>query len=108
MVAATATTVRDAFGARFVHVLDLQAVDVAAARAVMAAALDDPQGAVGAATIGLPHSRLARLVRLCGFRRLPALLEPNRQMLGVFDNGAETDVLDRRYWTVAWADLDHL
>ncbi len=108
LVAAAATTVRDAFGARFVHVLDLQAVDVAAARAVMSAALADRDGAVGAATIALPGTRIARLAGACGFRRLPRRLEPNEQILGLFRNDPAGADLTDRDWTVTWTDLDHL
>ena len=108
LVAAAVSTVRDAFGARFVHLLDLQATGAAEARAVMTAALDEPDGAVGAATIAMPDTRIARLAGACGFRRLPRRLEPNEQILGLFHNDPSLGDLTDRDWTVTWTDLDHL
>ncbi len=107
LLAAAATTTREAFGGRFVHVLDLQAVHAAAARQVVGAALADTD-AVGVATIALPWTRIAELVRSAGLRLLPRRLEPAEQILGLFHNDPSLGDLSDRQWSVAWTDLDHL
>lgn len=107
LTAAAATLTREAFGGRFVHILDVQARSAAAAGEVLGAALRDGD-ADGAATIALPGTHVARLVRTAGLRRLPRALEPNEQILGLLHNDpAIGDLRDRR-WSVAWTDLDHL
>jgi GNAT superfamily N-acetyltransferase len=108
LLAAAASSVRDAFGGRFLHLLDLQAVSAPAAQAVLAAAVRDAPDAHGAATIALPGTRIAELVAACGFRRLPRRLEPNEQVLGLFHNDPSVGDLSDRSWSVGWTDLDHL
>lgn len=107
LVAAATTTVRESFGGRFVHVLDVQARDGPSAREVLGRALRDDE-ADGAATIGLPGTRVARLVGSAGLRRLPRVLEPNEQILGLMHNDPDVGDLSDRRWSVAWTDLDHL
>jgi hypothetical protein len=128
LVGAAVTLVREAFGGRFLNVLELLTVDVAAARALTRAiaesaesggdgsaggqgggdAADGPGPVVGAALVAVPGSSLDRLAVQAGFRRLPQRLEPKPLMFGAArgDEGAPDPVA--LAWSVAWGDLDHL
>lgn len=110
LVAAVASVVREAYGGPFLHLLDVQSVDLDAARAVVGGAVADARadGAVGVATIGLPGTRAVALVRAAGLRPLPRRLEPNEQVLGLFHNDPDVGDLTDRAWSVSWTDLDHL
>lgn len=103
LAAAAVAVVREAFGARMLHVLDLLALDEAGARAVLEHLTDDTD-AVGAALVALPGSPPAGWARAAGFRRLPQRLEPKplRFVVVPFDGRPIGD------WWVAWGDLDHL
>lgn len=108
LTAACAVSVKDAFGGRFVYVLDLQAISPEAARAVLAAAGAAVEGASGIAAIALPGSRLARIVTSAGLRRLPRRLEPNPFTFGVLPSELSRGDLADRDWTLSWCDLDHV
>jgi GNAT superfamily N-acetyltransferase len=107
LVAAAATTTREAYGGRFLFVLDLLADDGQAAAAALAPALADPRGAVGAALVALPGSRLAQLARAAGFRRLPRRLEPRPLHFGVVPKDPTLPPVAGLPWSVSWALLDH-
>ncbi len=103
-----AVTTRAAFGARFGFVLELLAVDAAAARGLvcgLGAAADD---AAGLALAAIPRSRLAALAVRAGFRRLPRRLEPHPLRFLVVAPGGDSAALAARPWSFAWGDLDHL
>lgn len=108
LVAAAATLVRDAFGGRFLTVLELLAADADAARALTAALRASADGAVGAAMIAVPGSAPESVARRAGFRALPTRLAPKPLLFGVVRNDpAVADPTSLR-WSVSWGDLDHL
>lgn len=111
---AAVTTVRDAVGGRFAHVLEWLAADDDAARALGAAMTEPGAGADvdGAVVAALPRTALARHARRAGFRRLPRPLEP-RPLRFVVAGGTPDDPdaaarLAAAPWSFAWGDLDHL
>lgn len=108
LVGAAVTLVRDAFGGRFLNVLELLTVDVEAGRALAAAVRDGAGDAVGAALLAVPGSQLESLATRSGFRRLPARLEPKPVLFGVVRNDSSTPPPDSVAWSVAWGDLDHI
>lgn len=106
-----ASVVKDAYGGPFLHLLDVQARDEDAARAVVAAAADEAAaagGAVGVATIGIPGTRASELVTAAGLRMLPRRLQPHEQVLGLVANDPAVGDLTGAAWSVSWTDLDHL
>jgi GNAT superfamily N-acetyltransferase len=104
---AAVVTERDAFGARFLFVLELLAADDEAARGLSAAIAEDAGDAVGAALAALPGTRLAGHAARAGFRRLPRALEPHPFRFMAIDCAGLGD-LTKRDWAMAWGDLDHL
>jgi predicted N-acetyltransferase YhbS len=78
LVGAAVTLVRDAFGGRFLNVLELLTADTDAARALSAAVRASAGDAVGAALIAVPGSPLEQTAVRAGFRGLPARLAPSR------------------------------
>jgi len=108
LVAACAAVHREAFGGRFVFVLDLLADDREAAAAVLNRLADDARGAVGLATVALPGSRVAHLVTGAGFGRLPRRLEPRPLHVGVVPFGEALGGVGQQPWQVSWSLLDHL
>lgn len=118
---AAVTTVRQAVGGRFAHVLEWMAADDAAAAALGAALAEpDERGrwaspggpADGAVVAALPGTRLARHATRSGFRRLPRPLEPRPLRFlvagGRADDPAGAQRLAKAPWAFAWGDLDHL
>ncbi|MHB8466506.1 MAG: GNAT family N-acetyltransferase [Acidimicrobiales bacterium] len=107
--AAVATT-RDAFGGRFVYLLELIAEDDIAAAAVAAAASEHARsiGAAGVAVLALPDTRIAARARGAGFRRVPQRLEPKPTSFGVVPNDPAYAHLQSQRWSVSWGDLDHV
>lgn len=108
LVGAAATTTLELYGGAFLLVLDLVADDGQAAAAALAAAFEDPRGAVGAALVALPGSRPARLATAAGFRRLPRRLEPRPLHFGVVPKDPTLPDLAAQPWSVSWSLLDHL
>jgi GNAT superfamily N-acetyltransferase len=108
LVGAAVTLARDAFGGRFLNVLELLTADVQAARALTAALAGAADDAVGAALVAVPGSPLDRLAPRAGFRRLPQRLEPKALMFGAVPNDAAAPDPAALSWSVAWGDLDHL
>ncbi|MGI8535966.1 MAG: GNAT family N-acetyltransferase [Mycobacteriales bacterium] len=127
LVGAAVTLAREAFGGRFLNVLELLTVDVDAARALTRAIADSAGGAgtgggagggggagdgvggaVGAALVAVPGSALDRLAGRAGFRRLPQRLEPKPLMFGAVRGDPAAPDPTALTWSVAWGDLDHL
>lgn len=108
LVGAAVTLAREAFGGRFLNVLELLTVDVAAARALTRAVAAGAGDAVGAALIALPGSPLDALAPQAGFRRLPQRLEPKPVMFGAVPNDGSIPEPATLAWSVAWGDLDHI
>lgn len=110
LVGAAVTLAREAFGGRFLNVLELLTVEVEAARALTLAIAGaaGSDGAVGAALVAVPGSTLDRLAVRTGFRRLPQRLEPKPLMFGAVRGAADAPDPTALSWSVAWGDLDHL
>jgi hypothetical protein len=105
---AAATVVHDDFGGRFVYLLELLTLDRDAARALVAAIVDDHSGVSGLATVGLDGSPVAVAARRGGLRPLPRRLAPKALNFGIADNTGTRPDLASAPWSVAWGDLDHL
>jgi hypothetical protein len=108
LVAAAATVVREDFKGRFVYLLELLAADRQAARAVVAAVVDDHPGVSGLATTGLKGTPIAVAATRAGLRALPVRYLPKSLHFGVADNTGQHPDVASRPWSVAWGDLDHL
>ena len=108
LVGAAVTLAREAFGGRFLNLLELLTVDVDAARALSRAISAGAGDAVGAALVALPGSPLDRLAPRAGFRRLPQRLEPKPVMFGAVPNDGSVPDPAGLAWSVAWGDLDHI
>ncbi|MCU1373304.1 MAG: hypothetical protein JWO68_590 [Actinomycetia bacterium] len=107
LVGAAVATVRDDFGGRFAYLLELQAVDAAAARSVLrrVAAIE---GISGIATVAVDRGPLHRLAAGAGMRTLPQRLEPKGgAWYGLVDTTGGGRRLDAP-WHVGWGDMDHL
>lgn len=110
LVAAAATRTREAYGGRFLYVMEFLAVDDDAARALTGtlSEMARTQDAAGLVLIATSWSRTAGLARASGFRRLPRALEPNPLRFLVAEPGGNSGALARQRWSAAWGDLDHL
>jgi GNAT superfamily N-acetyltransferase len=108
LVGAAATTTRELYGGRFALVLDLVADDREAAAAALAPLAAAPGGAVGAALVAVPGSRLAALAGAAGFRRLPRRFEPRPLHFGVIGKDPGLPDVGGVSWSVSWSLLDHL
>ena len=108
LAAAAAVVEREDFGGRFAYLLELQAVDGAAAREVVRAVTASLDGVSGLATVAMPDSRLLRLASSAGLRTLPQRLEPKGLWFGYVDNDGTTSHLTAAPWHIGWGDLDHL
>lgn len=110
LAAALATSVRRVRGVAFVHVMDLLARDLAAARAVLQGPVSRrvQPGTRAAVLLALPGGPTARLARRCGFLPLPRALEPQPMLLGVAAPPALAPVVAAARWRVSWADHDHV
>jgi GNAT superfamily N-acetyltransferase len=108
--AAAVATVRDAFGGRFVYLLELLANDDDGARAVARAGVEHARrvGAAGVALLALPGTRIAARAEAAGFRRVPKRLDPKPTSFGAVPNTPRFDGLQSLAWSVSWGDLDHL
>ena len=107
LAAAAVVTVREDFGGRFAYLLELQAIDADAARAVLrrVAAFS---GVAGVATVAVDRGPLHRLATAAGMRTLPRRLEPKGgAWYGLVDTTGGGRVLDAP-WHVGWGDMDHL
>ena len=104
--AAAVAAIREAFGGRFVYLLDLVADTPGDARAVArsAAAMALSAQAVGVALLAIPGSRLAARATEAGFRRVPARLDPKPTSFGA---AAHTDPMPLS-WSISWCDLDNV
>lgn len=107
LVGAAAAVERDALGSRLLHLLELNAVDADAARALVGALLEGSDVA-GVLAIALPGTRLAALLRGAGLHRVPRRLEPWPLRFMVAAPGGDAHALARERWSIAWGDLDHL
>lgn len=108
LAAAAAVVEREDFGGRFAYLLELQAVDGAAAREVVRAVTASLDGVSGLATVAMPDSPLLRLAASAGLRTLPQRLEPKGLWFGYVDNDGTTAHLTTAPWHIGWGDLDHL
>ena len=110
LVGAGVATVREAFGGRFVYLLELLATDRNAAAAVGRAAADvaADAGAAGVAVLALPGSAVALRARAAGFRKVPARFDPKPTSFGAVPNDPAYAGLQSLDWSVSWGDLDHL
>lgn len=108
LVGAAATLAREAFGGRFVTVLELLTADRDAARALSSIVRDTAGDAVGGALIAVPGSPLERTAARAGFRALPARLAPKPLLFGVVRNDPSAPDPRSVDWSVAWGDLDHV
>jgi GNAT superfamily N-acetyltransferase len=104
--AAAVATVREAFGGRFIYLLDLLADTSADARAIAraAVAMAGREEAVGVALMAIPGSRLAARATEAGFRRVPARLDPKPTSFGA---APHTGARPLR-WSISWCDLDNI
>ncbi len=107
--AAAAVRVREAFGARFLHVLDATG-DTPAAVAALVAGLPAAFPQVdGVAAIAVRGSDRAAKWSAAGLRSVPPRLAPSTLAVGVLAADADaTRHLAAHDWDVSWADLDHL
>jgi predicted N-acetyltransferase YhbS len=98
---------REDFGGRFAYLLELQAADADAGRAVLRA-VAGMAGISGVATVAVDGGPLHRLATAAGMRTLPKRLEPKGgAWYGLVDTtGGERDV--SAPWHVGWGDMDHL
>lgn len=111
LVGAAALLLRQDLGGPMLCLLELMALDVAAARALVghaAASVAPALGAVGLATTALPGTPLERWARRSGLRRLPTRLEPQPMHVGLVDNLGTNPEVTRHRWSLAWGDLDHI
>lgn len=108
--AAAVTRTVEAFGGRFAYVLELLASEEPAARDLVGglAAAESGGGAHGVALVAVAGSRLDRLARAAGLRRLPRKLEPYPLYFGAAANRPDVADPTSLNWSVAWGDLDHL
>lgn len=100
LLAVRPATVR---GIPLLHVMDLLADDVAAARGLLAAAVTRGDAAALVA-LGLPGQRWSRL----GLLPLPHVMDPRPMILGVVDGTEPAGRYRRARWQVSWGDHDHL
>lgn len=107
---AAVATEREAFGGRFVYLLELVAEDPATARALgrAAAAHARAVGAAGVALMGLAGTRLASCARQAGLRRVPQRLDPKPTSFGAVPNDGHRVDIQALAWSVSWGDLDHV
>lgn len=108
LAGAAAVVVREDFGGRFAYLLELQAVDDAAARGVVRAVVENVRDISGIATVAVDGGPLHRLARSAGLRTLPQRLEPKGLWFGFVDNDGTTSHLTTQPWHIGWGDLDHL
>jgi len=104
--AAAVAAVREAFGGRFVYLLEMVADSRADARAIAraAAALAVRERAAGVAVLAIPGTRLAACAAEAGFRRVPGRLDPKPTSFGA---AAHTDPVPLS-WSISWCDLDNV
>ncbi|MFA5787337.1 MAG: GNAT family N-acetyltransferase [Actinomycetota bacterium] len=105
---AAAVTEREAFGGRFVYVLEFEALEPETAVGLARAIAADSGNAVALALATRAGTRLAGLASSAGFRRLPRRLEPKPLRFGVVDNLGEHPDVAAAPWCTAWGDLDHV
>jgi len=109
LAAAACVVVREDFGGRFAYLLELMAVDRAAARAVVRAVAENVRGVSGMATVAVDGGPLHRLAAAAGLRTLPRRLEPKGLWFGFVDNPpGGLAHLASQPWHIGWGDLDHL
>ncbi len=109
LVAAAGGVVRERWGAPVLHVLDLQATNVAGARAALAGLVDRARHAEVVAHLGTRHSRTARLAAAAGLQPLPSRYLASRRSIGILPPlGGAGDELAAVPWSIAWCDLDHV
>jgi predicted N-acetyltransferase YhbS len=107
LAGAAVVTAREDFGGRFAYVLELQAVDVEAARSVLRR-IAAFEGIAGMATVAVDRGPLHRLASGAGMRTLPRRLEPKGgAWYGLVDTTGGGRRLDAP-WHVGWGDMDHL
>ena len=111
LVGAAALLLRQDLGGPMLCLLELLAVDLAAARSLVghsSLSVAPALGAVGLAATALPGTPLDRWARRSGLRRLPSRLEPQPMHVGLVDNLGTDPELTRHRWSLAWGDLDHI
>lgn len=108
LAGAACVVVREDFGGRFAYLLELMAVDAAAARGVVRAVASNVRDISGIATVAVDGGPLHRLARSAGLRTLPQRLEPKGLWFGFVDNDGTTSHLTSQPWHIGWGDLDHL
>ena len=108
LAGAAAVVLREDFGGRFAYLLELLAVDAAAAAAVVRAVVHNVGDVSGLATVAVDRGPLHRVARGGGLRTLPVRLEPKGLWFGFVDNDGTTSHLTAQPWHIGWGDLDHL
>jgi len=109
LVGLSAVVTREDLGGRFHCLLELLAVDEAAARAVVATVADDAFGAAhGVACTAVPGSRLSHLAGAAGLRRIPPRVLPRPVYFGVVPCPGVVPDPTAVPWSTAWGDLDHI
>jgi hypothetical protein len=116
LAGAAAVVVREDFGGRFAYLLELEAIDRDAARAVVRAVIANVRDVSGIATVAVDRGPLHRLATSAGLRTLPRRLEPKGLWFGFVDNARAAGVsqqtptggLASAPWNIVWGDLDHL
>ncbi len=109
LVGLSAVVTRDDLGGRFHCLLELLAVDEAAARAVVATLVEGAVGpADGIACTAVPGSRLSHLARAAGLLRIPPRVLPRPVYFGVVPHPAIVPDPTAVAWSTAWGDLDHV
>ncbi len=109
LVAAAATRIRAELGGEFVALLELLAVDDAAAAELMGAIEDGALGAAdGVALTAIAGSTLARRARAAGLRGVPARWQPRPVRFGVVAHPTLVPEPAALEWSTAWGDLDHV
>ncbi len=99
--------VKEAFGGRFVYVLELLGDDDAA-RAAVNALRSTASGLDGLGIVCNPGSPTHARARAAGFRPIPRALAPKDLPFGLVDNTGTRPELVQAPWDTAWGDVDHL
>ncbi len=109
LVGCSAVITRDDLGGRFHCLLELVAMDGAAARAIVDAVRSGAVGqADGIACTAMPGSRLSGLAAAAGLVRIPPRLLPRPVYFGVVPHPTIIPDPTTVSWSTAWGDLDHI
>jgi hypothetical protein len=102
------TTIREQEGANFLFLLELLAVDAAAARSLVHEIAARVEGVAGVILATLPGTSTSDVAKRAGLRIVPQRFEPKQLHFGVVDNLALQHDRRGERWTLGWGDLDHV